>query len=82
MWDDFNVFFAEMGECPPGRSLDRIDNKKGYEPGNCRWATATQQTMNRRKQISNSDFDKLVIAARQIAKSVNAFEALVKEIRP
>lgn len=34
---------------PPGRSeLDRIDNSRGYEPGNLRWASRAEQVANRR----------------------------------
>ncbi|SRR6266571_6017596 len=42
-------FLADMGRKPtPRHTLDRIDSDKGYEPGNYRWATWTEQANNRR----------------------------------
>lgn len=38
---------AELGPCPPGHTLDRINNARGYEPGNLRWATHSEQNRNR-----------------------------------
>lgn len=43
----YEAFLVDMGECPKGMTLDRIDNTKGYEPGNCRWATMRTQVRNR-----------------------------------
>lgn len=47
---NFRQFFADMGYAPsPQHTIDRIDNTKGYEPGNCRWATPYEQQLNTTK---------------------------------
>jgi hypothetical protein len=51
-WMDFRNFLQDMGERPEGMSIDRIDVNGDYEPGNCRWATAQQQSLNKRNSTS------------------------------
>ncbi len=48
-WHDFANFLADMGEKPSSAySLDRINVNGHYEPGNCRWATRSEQARNKR----------------------------------
>lgn len=51
-WMVFENFYKDMGVRPSEQhTLDRIDNSKGYEPGNCRWATRLQQSRNTRNCV-------------------------------
>lgn len=47
-WKSFENFYADMGDCPKGLTLERIENDKGYEPDNCKWATLVEQRHNQR----------------------------------
>ena len=56
-WLDVTIFIAWCESTHPnmeGYTLDRIDNDKGYNPENCRWADSTTQAINQRKYKNNT----------------------------
>jgi hypothetical protein len=43
----FDAFLEDMGERPDNKTIDRINNDMGYDPGNCRWSTMQEQNRNK-----------------------------------
>jgi len=70
--NDFAAFLRDMGEVPEGMTLDRIDGTKGYEPGNCRWATYAEQNRNRSTNVWVGDK-----TAADVAKENGLFHSTV-----
>jgi hypothetical protein len=69
-WMIFENFFSDMGHPPSARHwIERIDNDRGYEPGNCSWATPTQEVRNRRSSRTaciNDETMPLIEAANRL----------------
>lgn len=52
-WNSFEKFLADMGPRPgDGYSIERRNNDRGYNKDNCTWATAYEQTRNRRANVT------------------------------
>jgi hypothetical protein len=67
-WESFENFYADMGECPDGLSIDRIDNNKGYYKENCRWATTLEQLRNRSICRVHSFFGEKITVTEAVEK--------------
>jgi hypothetical protein len=50
-WHIFEHFLSDMGEPPPGMSLERERNNEDYSPDNCKWATRLEQSRNTRRNV-------------------------------
>ena len=46
-WQTFVNFYEDMGDCPAGYQLDRVDSTGDYTPANCRWVSTKIQARNR-----------------------------------
>lgn len=50
-YDSFEAFYEDMGKCPEGYSIERVNNDGNYEPSNCKWIPLGEQGKNKRGNI-------------------------------
>jgi hypothetical protein len=89
-WRDFASFYADMGDRPAQKSIDRIDNDKGYWCGkcnecttygrrlNCRWATRVEQNNNTRKNHI-IEFNGLSLTLAQWAQKIEINQSAIQQ---
>lgn len=70
-WGTFKPFYdwSMANGWQPGLQIDRIDNDGNYEPGNCRWATRTEQANNRSATVMLSAFGEVKSMAEWLSDS-------------
>lgn len=79
--DSFENFLSDMGQCPPGLTLERNDVNGNYEPGNCRWATIKEQQNNKRNNIRVSWEGKQMSLTIFAEKTGVSYHRLLRAVR-
>lgn len=65
--EDFAQFLKDVGSRPePNLTIERIDNNRGYEIGNVRWATRSEQVRNTRRTVINLDVARQIKSMRSL----------------
>lgn len=67
---DYGAFLSDMGRCPEGFMLDRIDVNGNYEPGNCRWVSLSDSLFNRRPRGNQITHDGKTMNQKQWAEQL------------
>lgn len=81
-WDTYSGFLADMGEAPPGLTLERLDNNKGYSKDNCIWATRQAQARNRNYNILYTYKDEALHSwewAEKLNITINTFRSRLRD---
>lgn len=76
-WEKFENFLVDMGEPPPGLTIDRLDNDKGYFKDNCAWRTPLEQGNNRRNTVKVT-FNGLTMTLREWSEHLGVSYEMVK----
>jgi len=79
-WNNsFAAFYADMGKRPKGKTLDRINNDKGYSPKNCRWATKIEQARNKKNnRVLCHDGESLCVSAWADRTGLSSYVILMR----
>lgn len=81
-WQTFDGFLADMGVRPDHTSIDRIDVNGNYEPGNCRWATRSEQCRNKRGNTIlelHGEFASMAAWAERTGINYNTLHARIRK---
>lgn len=65
--ESFEAFFRDMGPCPEGYSIERINNDGNYEPSNCKWIPRPDQGRNKRN-LTLVEFEGEQLTLRQLSE--------------
>lgn len=80
-WQQFEAFYADMGPCPVGYTIERKNNNGNYDPSNCKWATYEEQNNNLSTNVIVDGFT-LAQKVRQLNVKRNTVEYRFKQKLP
>lgn len=84
-WDSFKNFYTDMGACPQGMWLCRINKNGNYKPSNCKWGTPGECNGNTSKSVHltyNGETMSKADWARKLGISRSAFGERINENLP
>jgi hypothetical protein len=72
-WYEFDNFLVDLGPRPGLRLLERIDKKRGYEPGNCRWSLLEEEPwINARAPRTGEDLVRMLVESVEKEQQASA----------